>query len=100
MSMFSGGEAIGEPEVGPNHTVQKIRCLLTDNIVELVCDVNGVVVCRSWKKCPKHYHSDLVMTCPEKTLHDGMKNWRVEKSQMKNKLGRYLLEWIKTRKED
>jgi len=61
-------ELRSQPKEFKSHVEADIYCKLAKQDVTLVCNANGVVVCRSWKKCRQH----SLDTCPEKIAYQAM----------------------------
>ena len=48
--VLRAGKVVGEAHAFTSHTEQDILCSFTGQVVTIVVNANGLIVCRSWKK--------------------------------------------------
>lgn len=84
---------LGELRQFETHAEADIYCLLANQKVTLVCNANGVVVCRSWKKCKTR----VLATCPERLACQAMLKELKKKNEEKHVARAILFGMLKER---
>ena len=89
--VLRAGKLVGKARTFTSHTEQDILCSFTGQVVTIVVNANGLIVCRSWKKC-EHHGKTLkvpgrgVTMCPETHWRELQSKQHEEKKKPEEKI--------------